>query len=366
MKNLKILVITTSYPDNDGGISLAYVRTRNVYYQSKGVHVEVINFHTKTEYQIDGINVHPLSWFDKQKAKDFDLLICHAPNLRKHYVFLKKYGSLFPKVIFFFHGHEVLKINKVYSKPYSFVKKNLVKMSCQNIYDDFKLHIWRKYFQRHSKTSYCIFVSNWMKNEFYKWTKLSPSILIGHEYITYNSVGEVFERNEYNKKQEKKYDFITIRSVLDGSKYCVDIINTLAFKNPNLRFLLIGKGQFFKFIEKAPNLTLIEKSLSHKEICSYMDQAKCALMPTRTDAQGVMMCEMQAYGMPVITSDIPVCHEVFADSQGVDYIDNENLNNINLIQIYDKIKNKAKKNSRYFYSKVCEEELTIIKKIAEQ
>ena len=47
-----------------------------------------------------------------------------------------------------------------------------------------------------------------------------------------------------------------------------------------------------------------------KKMIAILNSAKCALMPTRTDAQGVMMCEMVAFGMPLITSDIPVCHEV--------------------------------------------------------
>lgn len=365
MRNLNLLVLVSDYPDNEGNRALAYVRTRNVYYQTQGSHVDVINFATNKEYEIDGIKVYPKSWFTKNKAFTYDILICHAPNLRNHYLFLREYSKLFKRIIFFFHGHEVLKINEVYSKPYSFIKQNKFKMALQNRYDDLKLAVWRKYFKKQKDASYCIFVSNWMREEFYKWTKLSHSVLRGHEYITYNSVGELFEKREYNKDIEKKYDFITIRGVLDGSKYCVDIINKLAFMNPTLSFLLIGKGQFFKYVEKAPNLKLIEKSMSHDEMCSYMDQAKCALMPTRTDAQGVMMCEMQAYGMPVITSNIPVCHEVFADIQGVGYIDNENLNNLNLNQIYDRIKDSAKKNSRYFYSKICEEELNIIRRIAE-
>lgn len=46
-------------------------------------------------------------------------------------------------------------------------------------------------------------------------------------------------------------------------------------------------------------------------------------MPTRTDAQGLMMCEMAAFGIPVITSDIPVCHEVFDGAENVYFIRNE-------------------------------------------
>ena len=33
-------------------------------------------------------------------------------------------------------------------------------------------------------------------------------------------------------------------------------------------------------------------------------------MPTRLDAQGVMMCEMATFGIPVLTSDIDICQEL--------------------------------------------------------
>ena len=36
-------------------------------------------------------------------------------------------------------------------------------------------------------------------------------------------------------------------------------------------------------------------------------------MPTRADAQGVMACEMATFGIPLITSNIDVCKEVFKE-----------------------------------------------------
>ena len=49
-------------------------------------------------------------------------------------------------------------------------------------------------------------------------------------------------------------------------------------------------------------------------------------MPTRTDAQGLMMCEMATYGMPVITTDIPVCHEVLDSFENVSMFDINDTN----------------------------------------
>lgn len=360
---MNILVLATDYPNNNGGVSLAYIHTRNLYYKSMGTQVDVINFSAKENYTIDGINVYPLKWFDNKKAGIYDLLICHAPNLRNHYRFLSRYGGLFLKKVFFFHGHEVLKINSVYPKPYPYVKTNRFKIYLQNRYDDFKLFMWKKYFQKNASSSFTIFVSNWMREEFYKWTKLSHDILKNREFITYNSVGEFFETNSWNPYSHKLYDYITIRAYLDGSKYAVDIVNNLAWKNPTKKFLIIGKGAFFNHYEKAPNITWIDLRLNHKEMGEYLDQSRCALMPTRTDAQGVMMCEMHAYGMPLITSDLPVCHEVFDGLKGVEYINNDNYLSCDIEQLLYRIQGQNPKNTRFSYSIIGAKEYGILKSI---
>lgn len=75
--------------------------------------------------------------------------------------------------------------------------------------------------------------------------------------------------------------------------------------------MVIGRGRYFKYNKLPENMTLIEDVLGHEDILKYLNQSRCALMPTRQDTQGVMTCEMVTFGMPVITSDIPVCHEFF-------------------------------------------------------
>lgn len=55
-------------------------------------------------------------------------------------------------------------------------------------------------------------------------------------------------------------------------------------------------------------------------------------MLTRRDTQGVMSCELATYGIPLITSDIPVCHEIFDDFEHVYYLNND-LRNIDLLTL---------------------------------
>ena len=245
----KILVLATDYPDNNGKVSLQYIHTRNIEYLRSGIVVTVLNFSTKKDYEIDGIRVITVKTYKKEKNK-FNLLISHAPNLRQHLLFLLRYGKYFNKYIFFFHGHEVLRYIKVYPKPYNYVSQNLFLKYLRDVYDIFKLKVWHHYFLANLKKSKFIFVSNWMLEEFEKWVKIDRNELFDRYTITYNSVGRVFEKESYNPDKNKVYDFITIRSNLDGSKYCIDVVNRIAEENPNYKFLIIGRGEFFKYNKK--------------------------------------------------------------------------------------------------------------------
>lgn len=360
---MKVLILATDYPDLNGNIPLFYIHTRAIYYLKKGIEVEVLNFRAKEDYIIDGVKVITLNSYKQEKQKKHDMLILHAANLRNHYRFLKKYGYSFKKHLFFFHGHEVLKINKDYSKPYTYMKKKVGIF--QDIYDNIKLTIWHFYFKNNIKKTYFIFVSNWMKEMFLKNTKIKESLIKDHSFITYNSVGKDFEENNYDINSEKEYDFITVRGNLDGSKYCIDIINKLAYQNPEQKFLVVGKGKYFSIFEKAPNIKWRNQTCGHSEIINLLNNSKCALMPTRTDAQGLMMCEMATFGIPLITSNISVCYEVFDSFKNVEFIDNNNIENEDIIKKYNNILGKIddNKNTRYFLEINCNNEIEIIEKI---
>ena len=361
---MRVLVLATAYPELDGSKNMYYVHTRNLYYIQKGIEVEVLNFSTCQEYEIDGIKVFGLEHYqNRYNNQSYDILILHAANIRYHYKFIKKYGTKFPKFLFFFHGHEVLRCSKIYPKPYDYVKdSNFIKETVKDIYDIYKLKFWKKVFLKCLEKSWFVFVSQWMFDEFKKWIKLSENELKNRYSIIYNCIGSVFETESYKKDYKKKYDFVCVRRNLDGSKYGVDIIVRLAYNNPNKSFYLIGKGDYFRYRSKPENLIVENKNLNHKEIISLLNASRCALMPTRTDAQGVMACEMATFGIPLITSDIPVCREVFSGFENVTYISNEKCD-ISLEGICDKISNKFRKNEKYFAKNTCGKEVCLLNEL---
>lgn len=355
---MRLLVLATDYPRLDGSISNKFVHTRNCWYKKFGIDVSVISFAARNDYVIDGINVYTETTYNKELVNTkYDLLVSHAPNIRGHYRFIIKHGHAFSAFVFFFHGHEVLRTSKVYPKPYSFVRKSIISRAARELYDSFKLFFWRHFFQKYSYKSQFIFVSQWMFNAFLHHVKIDQKFLENKSHIVYNSIGADFEEKSYQPDSEKRYDFITIRSNIDGSKYGIDIVNKLAWKNPQHSFCVIGKGNYFYHFEKPNNLEWINNQLNHEEIIYFLNASRCALLPTRADSQGVMACEMATFGIPLITSDIDVCKEVFSEFDNVSFINNSTLD-VDLTSLLNEMLKKAKSkviNKYYSENTICKE-----------
>ena len=361
---MKVLVLSTDYPRPDGTHERMFVHVRNLYYKKNGINVTVINFACDYDYEIDGIKVITLDTYKKNREK-YDILISHASNLRNHYRFIKKYENEFNKIVFYFHGHEVLYLNKSYPQPYKYVKNNIIRNKLfQNIYDFIKISLWKKYYKRLSNKSHFVFVSNWILNRFKENLNLNEEDLNNNVHIINNSIGEKFEKASWDYKKAKRYNFITIRSNLDGSKYGVDLVVKFANENPSQKFLLIGRGKFFDYNEKPQNLTWINKTMNHEEMFSYLDDSECGILLTREDTQGVMTCELAAYGIPVITSDIEVCKEFFSDMKNVEMINHDD-DNVDIIKIKNKLLSNVpyKKDKRFFCNKKILEEIELYKNI---
>lgn len=361
----RVLVAVADYPNDNGNTAMMFVHTRNKYYRQHGIEVTVLNFKTQHKYIFEGIEVISLSEYSSCAGK-YDILIMHAPNIRNHYLFLKQNAKLFQRLIFFFHGHEILKVNKVYPEPYDYLKKHsMVKVAIQNIYDCCKLYLWRKYFPKIAFKSDFIFVSNSLFEEFKQYTKLSTESIDNHINIINNSVGNIFENRDYNINSQKAYDFITIRSDMDSSVYCIDLLCELANKFPQKNFLLIGRGRWFQYNAKPKNITWINATLSHEELLAYIDKAKCAIMLTRRDTQGVMSCELVTYGIPLITSDLKICREMFGTVKNVKLISNK-IEKIDLDQIviglYSKRMDGVQKVDKFNYFNTVFREEELIKR----
>lgn len=358
----KILVLVADYPNNLGGVALMFVHVRNQYYVMHDIDVTVLNFASKVNYEIDGIKVITLESYKKSNVQ-YEIAVVHAANIRNHYNFLKRYNSRFKRMIFFFHGHEILMINKAYPAPFEYIgRKSEFGRMIQNIYDCFKFRMWHRFFIKNMFKIDLVFVSRWLYNQFKNNIKISEKETKGHIHIINNSIGKIFEDNSYDYKAKKKYDFITIRSNMDDSKYCIDLVDQLAQKYRQYKFLIIGKGEYYRYYHVPENVTWINTFLNHHDMMKYIDLCRCGLLLTREDTQGVMTCELAEYGIPVITSNIDVCKEICDELCNVELISND-INSIDLSEVYDKLIRGIpyKKHGKFNYENTVYKEEKLIK-----
>ena len=357
---MRVLVLVEDYPSKDGH-EMMYVHVRNKYYANRGIDVSVLNFRAKENYEYEGIKVITNDSYKQSNNNYYDVLISHASNIKHHYRFIKKYHERFNKILFFYHGHEILKLSEVYPKDFSWIKKSWIKTKLRDCYDNLKFILWRKELNKIIYKSELIFVSNWIYHRFLYYVHLNPKTIENHVHIINNSVGEVFEKESYDIKCDKEYDFITIRgSALDKAKYGIDIVTKLARTNHKMKFLVVGKGDFYNHVDKPNNIEFINGYLKHDEMISYLNKSRCALLPTRQDTQGVMTCEMATFGIPTITSDIEVCREIFEDFKNVILISNEGSDKLDKIVIFLSKGLPYSKNEKYFAINTIEKELEII------
>ena len=355
-----------NYPTGDN-VGDMFVHTRCKHYlQFNDVELIVVSIRAQNDYRYESIEVSTLKTFlYKHKDETFDILMLHAPLYTRDKEFINEHKEFFKKIVFVFHGYEAVNESKVYPKPYEYQRASLIKRMWRKLRTSSerkKLRGLRRLCSYVGKKLYFVFVSNSLKKEFIKWTKIKPSE--NESQIISNGVGNEFEIKSFNKKTKKEYDFLTIRSDFSSSVYCADILTKLAKEYPQYKFFLIGNGDYFMHNKKPDNLDVEYKKLTHHEIINYCDRAKCALMLTRRDTQGVMACEIATFGMPLITSDISVTREIFDSFQNVQYVTND-TSEINLENIYNIALNTPvpNKNDKYFMKNTSYKEIELFREI---
>lgn len=354
---MKILVLSQDYPSIDKPYAMSYVHSRNIEYLKLNHDVQVINFSVSKEYSFEGIKVYPLSFALLDQA---DIILSHAPNIRNHFKVIRKLKK--KKIIFFFHGHEVLRKYGDYPAPYTWNEDSILKKILVKFYDSIKLKLVRKYLLQLQSNNELglIYVSEWMRKQFLNNIKLKPET-IGKVAVISNANNYIFIDQEYNyDKQNKKADFITIRP-LDDSKYAIDLVVNFAKNNPDKTFHVYGKGNYFNYNIKPKNIEVINSFIAQKDIPNLLNKYSCALMPTRYDAQGVMVCEMATFGIPVITSDFEVCIEMLNGFKNVAYLSDSDFSKIKFEDI--EITNSNSKNLKFSAENLVAEELAFFDKL---
>ena len=133
--------------------------------------------------------------------------------------------------------------------------------------------------------------------------------------------------------------------------------------NQEYTFDIYGKGEYFEHNDKPKNIRVYNRFIKQDSIPDLLNHYRCALMPTRLDAQGVMMCEIATFGMPVITSDLHVSREMLSDFSDVIFVANGSFG-CTKISIGDIVNSKYKANKiKFDPSLISKRELEIIKNV---
>lgn len=322
-----LLILVEDYPSPRSLYAGAYVHTRVMHYGASGYSCTVLSFRARKSYWYDGVRVVTAQTARRLlRKRAFDLVVSHAPNLRNHVLFLSLNRRFLPAMCFFFHGHELLRTRQYYPRPFDYDRIGSARRLLQHAYDPVKLLLMR-YFLRWGiakRRTALVFVSGWMLEESIRCLHLNPGEkrrLLKACTVIPNAVGDVFLRRRHEPPTHRQADFVTIRP-FDNPKYAVDVVVKLARENPRLRFDVYGKGRYFRHYNPPPNLSVRGGYVSHAEMPATLNKYPAALLPTRLDAQGVLMCELACYGMPLLTSDLAVCREVLSGFSNVAFISN--------------------------------------------
>lgn len=323
---MKLLVLATGYPTETRIYESAFLRPRVVAYREAGHEVNVLNFKAERAYRLDGVPV--LSPGDLEGVVwDWDLCIFHAPNLRNHLQFIVRNWSRLPAVCFTFHGHEAAYLKVTYPEPFEWTRGSFyqLKRAVQHSYDILKLVILRstiRLLARRNRGLLILFVSEDFLKTGVENLHLHTPELRGLTYAVWNPLGEAFLRMKHHCR-EPLADFLTIRP-LDQSKHSIDLVLECAVQNPNHTFHIYGEGKYFEHNPTPPNVTHFPGFIPASELPELLGRYRGALMPSRWDSHGVMMCEMAVTGMPVLASLLDIHLEVLGGFPNVRFLDNEN------------------------------------------
>lgn len=355
----KILVLCQNYPSEQNPFTQIFIHYRLKEY-IKEFDVRVVSFASKDEYTFEGVKVYGERQFNKKfKVTDFDVVISHAPNVRNHQRFILFNLFSIKKIILIFHGYEVIDIHKrIYDQPtiYSFP---LTYSLTSKLYHRIKLPLTRFFLMALDIATMCrfIFVSNVLLEEASEDLKCKSLFQKNtNTFVINNPINPLFHKSSFTSS--KKYDFICIRPFNDP-KYGVDIFIKIAEKNPQFTFHLYGRGIFPEVSEIPKNLVIFETFIKNDDLPGLLIDYKAAILPTRWDSQGVLACEIAAFGMPLITSDLGVCREMLSQYKNVTLVHNTKFHELDLNQI--NLNTTGDSENLYSHERTTNSEINVLK-----
>lgn len=317
---MKILLLCEAYPSHRNLYAMSYVHSRAIEYVRAGHIVSVLSFSANEDYVFEGIQI--LTSKSASTKRDFDVVMAHAPNVRNHLRFLARLPPL--PLALFIHGHEVLRINSYYPRPFDFDRgaTEILNRAMRSVYDPLKLLLLRCFCRLQiirGRPLGFVFVSEWMRSEAIACNPWMHSGNGWRSVIIPNSVNAAFLNACYEPTPELLGDFVCIRP-FDNPKYAIDTVVKWAIETPHKQFHIYGDGRYFDHHPSPPNVSIFKQFIAQRDIPALLNRYRACVMPTRLDSQGVMMCEMASYGVPLYTSDTSVTRQMLSGFDNVRFV----------------------------------------------
>ncbi|MGB9831455.1 MAG: glycosyltransferase family 4 protein, partial [Fervidicoccus fontis] len=146
-----------------------------------------------------------------------------------------------------------------------------------------------------------VYVSRWMKSVTERYLHLSHP----NSFIVPNPVDTDLFRVIIPIKDRPR-NAIAVRSM--GYKYGLDIA-IIAFSKFPYKLTIIGKGPLEHYLRSLAkkynsNVEFNTEGVEHEKLPFIYNQYSLFVAPSRTEAQGVAMCEAMASGLPVVATRV--------------------------------------------------------------
>jgi len=298
MTNVKrILIISQGYPSAVNKHGFGFVHARAKIYNNHAIKSIVFVPSDKSDHYIyEGIKVFKGSYsLLKAIVKIFgpDVIAVHAPTpmLLRHLIEIH-----IPKIVWI-HGAEVLIRSLHHYIPPLGIKNNITKLYLL-FYDIYRNERLRSLLKR---VEAIVYVSRWMQTMTEKYLRIRHP----NSYVIPNPVDtDLFK--PLPELSENRKDCISVRAL--EWKYGIDIA-AKAFSRSPFKLIIIGKGSLEGYIRRliniySANVELVTTGVDHGKLPELYNKFAVFVAPSRTEAQGVAMCEAMASGLPVVATRV--------------------------------------------------------------
>jgi len=157
----------------------------------------------------------------------------------------------------------------------------------------------------------------------------------GIELEKFKVLSKINIRKELEISEDKKVVlFVGTLTPRKGIKYLIEALNIVKQKNPNIKLLLIGDGDQKQGLEKLAETLDLKKNISfvgkveNKEIPKYMTASDIFVLPSLSEAFGVVNLEAMACGLPIIATRVDGIPDVVKDRENGFLVEPESPNQI--------------------------------------